>query len=694
MSAMDLDLAPGQEAEQKESKLYAIIGRRDYRIEELQEENAALRARLDSLLKQQQIIINAQQTPLLQAAAPHETSPTKPFQCGYDDLDRRYAELDWRFKSLEALHRGCETKISNLDAKCKDYKARARGWYEYIERQRRHGKITRPGSSGSSKSGERRSPRREESGFDVDTTPRASVQRSLALPVREVRRTEQRSSKSPTIPSSPLPMQSFVQVEPPEPTCIPHLRVSSSQTTVEEALPIADGQEKIADSSDDEPELISERCLKRKAPRGGRRFSPARRIKREPPSSDGAVLLSSDPPEIAASSTVPQLQAMCSDLDHLPTPQPIPQIQRAGNLRPRASSEERGRPAPQLQRSESSRSEGDSRAHASVESMANRGQGMESTANTASPVTTGVLQPISVNVPRVKQISNKSTPRRGHAGPRAKVGILSEDGDDSSQVNAPPKDAEVPSLRKDATLDGLLMGHSTESTPDVARPNIRSACNAQRRTPAQLRTPISAIKPTSPSKRPTAAALPHGIEAPPAPFQPEDEPLRLRDVRQLKLEDFKVNPNYLGSEFAFADTLRGRDDRRALHTCTKSDCCGGALQKAILMGGQKVSGKTDAEALGEYLGPQYQQLMASYGTTKQKDTVLQAHAAAFAKQHGKHRQAFERQSTPPGFWRTDFPTTQENLEDRQKARENERLLVEARYREAMMDGGQWIFRDE
>ncbi|USW49533.1 Putative DNA endonuclease activator Ctp1 [Septoria linicola] len=596
MSAMDLDLAPGQEAEQKESKLYAIIGRRDYRIEELQEENAALRARLDSLLKQQQIIINAQQTPLLQAAAPHETSPTKPFQCGYDDLDRRYAELDWRFKSLEALHRGCETKISNLDAKCKDYKARARGWYEYIERQRRHGKITRPGSSGSSKSGERRSPRREESGFDVDTTPRASVQRSLALPVREVRRTEQRSSKSPTIPSSPLPMQSFVQVEPPEPTCIPHLRVSSSQTTVEEALPIADGQEKIADSSDDEPELISERCLKRKAPR--------------------------------------------------------------------------------------------------VESMANRGQGMESTANTASPVTTGVLQPISVNVPRVKQISNKSTPRRGHAGPRAKVGILSEDGDDSSQVNAPPKDAEVPSLRKDATLDGLLMGHSTESTPDVARPNIRSACNAQRRTPAQLRTPISAIKPTSPSKRPTAAALPHGIEAPPAPFQPEDEPLRLRDVRQLKLEDFKVNPNYLGSEFAFADTLRGRDDRRALHTCTKSDCCGGALQKAILMGGQKVSGKTDAEALGEYLGPQYQQLMASYGTTKQKDTVLQAHAAAFAKQHGKHRQAFERQSTPPGFWRTDFPTTQENLEDRQKARENERLLVEARYREAMMDGGQWIFRDE
>ena len=60
----------------------------------------------------------------------------------------------------------------------------------------------------------------------------------------------------------------------------------------------------------------------------------------------------------------------------------------------------------------------------------------------------------------------------------------------------------------------------------------------------------------------------------------------------------------------------------------------------------------------------------------------------------KHRQAFERRSTPPGFWRTDMPTTQEEEDDRAKAREMVKAKVEERWREAMREGGRWLFKDE
>ena len=304
------------------------------------------------------------------------------------------------------------------------------------------------------------------------------------------------------------------------------------------------------------------------------------------------------------------------------------------------------------------------------------------------------LRTLSANVPllpRARQ-TPKSRPKDGGKSARGKVSILSEDGDDSSQVIPTPKDVETPALRKDATLDGLLMGHSSDRTPDVPR-HLRELKD-QTRTPVQFRTPVSLFKAKSPIRRHAARPLPRGIEPPPPSPRPEEEPLRLRDVRTLKLDDFKINPKYLGSDFAFADTLRGRDQRRMLHVCTKSDCCGGAMQSVIAMGGTKVSGRTDAQALDDYLGPQYKQIMCTYDTKKQKDTVLQAHVHAFTKQHGKHRQAFERQSTPPSFWRTDFATTQENQEDRQKALDQERLDVEARHREAMREGGRWLFRDE
>lgn len=79
---------------------------------------------------------------------------------------------------------------------------------------------------------------------------------------------------------------------------------------------------------------------------------------------------------------------------------------------------------------------------------------------------------------------------------------------------------------------------------------------------------------------------------------------------------------------------------------------------------------------------------------EKEELVLQARTRKMAKEHGKHRQAYDGRRSPPGYWRVDFPSTQEEEEDRAKAREMERSMVMERYLEAMRKGGKWIFRDE
>jgi hypothetical protein len=69
-------------------------------------------------------------------------------------------------------------------------------------------------------------------------------------------------------------------------------------------------------------------------------------------------------------------------------------------------------------------------------------------------------------------------------------------------------------------------------------------------------------------------------------------------------------------------------------------------------------------------------------------------ARLLADQYGKHRSWIDRPRSPPGFWRTDMPTTQEEAEDRQQASVDERKKVLDRYREALKPGGFWKFADE
>lgn len=67
------------------------------------------------------------------------------------------------------------------------------------------------------------------------------------------------------------------------------------------------------------------------------------------------------------------------------------------------------------------------------------------------------------------------------------------------------------------------------------------------------------------------------------------------------------------------------------------------------------------------------------------------------------RSFWGRPKSPPGFWRSDFPSTQETREERRQVQERQRAEVATRLEEAMIAtldsnlrsgvGGKFVFRD-
>ena len=207
------------------------------------------------------------------------------------------------------------------------------------------------------------------------------------------------------------------------------------------------------------------------------------------------------------------------------------------------------------------------------------------------------------------------------------------------------------------------------------------------------------------AKRPPPQHLP-AAGAPSAEL-PEDEPLRAHPLRRLRLDDFKINPACnQGYDYAFDEVVRNRDQRKCLPNCTRPECCGTKFQKLVELGGFVTprkpglwssspvdEGEEEVRLLEEYLGYDRTRINGLPEDEKRR-LVNQAKANQFANEHGRHRQAYERNPSPPGFWRTDMPTTQELGEDREAAQQMTRRKVEERLREAMRPGGRWMFRDE
>jgi hypothetical protein len=176
-------------------------------------------------------------------------------------------------------------------------------------------------------------------------------------------------------------------------------------------------------------------------------------------------------------------------------------------------------------------------------------------------------------------------------------------------------------------------------------------------------------------------------------------PLRQQSLANLGRDDFKINPEFNnGDDYAFTEVVRGRAERADLPGCTDPDCCGKhfrgmAQAERQAAGPSLIHRPADIKLLEDYLGD-LQYKLGSMTRQEKEELWLEAKTRELANKHGKHRHRFSRRQSPPGFWNADFPTTQENQEEREEEARREKALVEERYMDAMRGGGKWLFRDE
>lgn len=644
-------------------------------------------------------------------------------------LRSQYEELEAKHSLLESAHSECGPMIEKYQQKLRDAKQRCKEWKAWREKKKQQGQLHEDAQLDSTlKTDSEKNPQPEAP--STAEAPTAARESSLVAANGVLNTVATGADVSSDLPSSP-PKSSLTSRLP---------RITSSQSTVEETAEQAStlNGSRVRESGGSDPVVVSARPVKRKAGRTPAIEPPAQRvkIKQEPNSPETALDLRSD--DYSSPKGTPQRlnRTETTNLDTVGPCMHTPRRRHFIDQRLRATSEEAARAVPRLARAVSSYSDGglgsDTRTDVKLEPPSNdqhldfnsvRDATDKNQQRPNASLHEDALRPLSVNVPAPSRKAHLSTskPGRKRTGSRGQLALLSEAGDEETSQVTPRLHGEQQDDRRGATnddrLDDLLNERSPEKTPTFLRqpisttkakrkaipsPNLPTPVSALKhfdntaksRVSAQpspnLPTPVSAAKRVSPVQRksPAKRAV-HQGQSPP-PIEPEQEPLRIRGLDRLGLEDFRINPNYIGTEHAVADTFRGREQRRNLQVSKKPE-----LDKAVAMsGGPALSGKTDAQALLSFLGPNWEDLLGNYRAAQRKDIVAQAHVHCFTTQHGKQRQAFERRKSPPGFWDTDFPTTQEAAQNRAKAREMEREQVAERWRDAMRGDGRWIFRDE
>ncbi|KAK9473363.1 uncharacterized protein V1510DRAFT_402383 [Dipodascopsis tothii] len=133
--------------------------------------------------------------------------------------------------------------------------------------------------------------------------------------------------------------------------------------------------------------------------------------------------------------------------------------------------------------------------------------------------------------------------------------------------------------------------------------------------------------------------------------------------REWDLGDFVVNPEFSGGvDYAHTEVVRGKD-RQCLHGHDCRSC-------------------TDFYRLAGDGGAGEQAPSWNGGGTR-RGAVAEA---------SRHRATWQRPPSPVGFWRSDFPSTQEAAAEKAEARERHRAAVAERLREALRNG-RYLFRD-
>lgn len=316
------------------------------------------------------------------------------------------------------------------------------------------------------------------------------------------------------------------------------------------------------------------------------------------------------------------------------------------------------------------------------------------------------LQPRSPNETLPRTSTSESVRKRRKVNSKSSgAAILGEDVDEDGVgiENIDPAKAQRIKDVQRQRLDGLLDA-STPQGPVLASVPRESSLGAQK-SPSmpkiagpQMATTIATLLPQGPiAKGPSPSQDEQRISL--ELNDPKHEPFRARPLRKLALEHFKINPACNeGFKFAFADPIRGKERRKCMQGCTEPSCCGTKfrpLAESIL-----ASNGSSSEALMEnqkllehFMGHRKERLVIM-SAEERHEMLVRAKTIELSNQHGKHRALYERRVSPPGFWNVDFPSTQEHEENCKDADAMEREMVEKRWKEAMRNGGRWLFRDE
>lgn len=339
----------------------------------------------------------------------------------------------------------------------------------------------------------------------------------------------------------------------------------------------------------------------------------------------------------------------------------------------------------------------------------------------SSPHRSDPLTPISANIRRLPGEYERTTyqatkkQRGGEARGVAAIPIIAEDGD---ELLDRPQARKVTQLKSPLAVAAhrRLGGLLAEPSPN------RSALQQPSRS-----------APTRPGPQPEPQGLDHDISMAPMPpkrplqtpntssrrprtltnqilndegLTPDHEPFRALPLHKLGLEHFKINPNNnQGLDYAYTDVVRRRDERKCLPGCTRPECCGNkfrALAAAglsakrpslnLLSSSPVEEDDADRRLLENFLGTDRERL-ETMTSEDRAELLLDAKTKQLAEAYGRHRHAHDRPKSPPGFWRTDMPGTQEMEQDRIEAQKRVRQAVEERRREAAR-GGMWKFADE
>lgn len=321
------------------------------------------------------------------------------------------------------------------------------------------------------------------------------------------------------------------------------------------------------------------------------------------------------------------------------------------------------------------------------------------------------LSPNTPTLPRTSAAPVTSGKKLDHSRGAAAVHVVSEDGENARRGFKKPRiDDSTPKAVGTGRLNGLLEGTSPQVDRTILSPRSAPA-NRRQREPFEdtssrdlekqavsrsIERPVNRITRTVRDKPAPRTAAMRSIETDDSEeILPEHEPLRARPLHRLNLDDFRVNPNTGGqSGYAYRESVRKREEKKCLPGCTREECCG-AIRRFIAAGGlpQDTSLTDDELTLQGYLGAGYASTIHKATAQERQNMLIEARAKAFADLHGKHREIWQRPQTPPGFWRTEMPSTQELEQDWEEARKRDRQKVEERWREAMR-GGRYIFRDE